>query len=158
MSQADKNTTERQTNLRIERAISLQMEEIIPKMQTFSKSYKLENVKERSPFRNVLNVATDPGSGIEVTKNYIRYQLGRRGANRMWQDTAGGDTTFATALVKKIDALSTDAKQIVSSIATDQDKEPDKDQIQKVHLRLMQLYLGNLARYQAYLAKDGGSN
>lgn len=154
MSQTDKNTTERQTNLRIERAISMQMEEIIPKMQELADSYNLSN--ERSPFRNVLNVATDPGSGIEVTKNYIRYQLGRRGANRMWQDTAGGDTTFATVLVKKIEALSTDAEKIVSSIATDQDKEPDKNQIQKVHLRLMQLYLGNLARYQAYLAKDGG--
>ena len=40
MSQTNKNTTERQTNLKIERAISLQMEEIIPKMQDFSKSYR----------------------------------------------------------------------------------------------------------------------
>ena len=154
MTQTDKNTDERQTNLKIERAISLQMEEIIPKMQELADSYNLSN--ERSPFRNVLNVATDPGSGIEVTKNYIRYQLGRRGANRMWQDTADGDTTFATALVEKIDGLSTDAENIVKSI--DPDNEPNKDQIQKVHLRLMQLYLGNLARYQVYLAKEGGNN
>ncbi|MDE0012271.1 MAG: hypothetical protein OXU36_14065 [Candidatus Poribacteria bacterium] len=158
MSQTHKNTIERQTNLKIERAISLQMEEIIPKMQDFSKSYRIANVKEKSPFRNVLNVATDPGSGIEVTKNYIRYQLGRRGANRMWQETAGGDTTFATALVEKIDALSTDAEKILKSVAQDSDKEPDKTQIQKVHLRLMQLYLGNLARYQAYLANERDNN
>ena len=156
MNQTDKNTTERQTNLKIERAISLQMEEIIPQMQTLAKSYNISN--ERAPFRNVLNVATDPGSGIEVTKNYIRYQLGRRGANRMWQDTAGGDTTFATALVKKIEALSTDAEKILKSVATDPEKEPDKNQIQEVHLRLMQLYLGNLARYQSYLAKERGNN
>ena len=156
MTQTDKNTDERQTNLKIERAISLQMEEIIPKMQALSKSYKLARVKEKSPFRNVLNVATDPGSGIEVTKNYIRYQLGRRGANRMWQDTADGDTTFATALVEKIEELSTDAENIVKSI--DSNNPPNKDQIQKVHLRLMQLYLGNLARYQAYLAKEEGNN
>ena len=156
MNQKDKNTTERQTNLRIERAISKQLEEIIPKMRKFADSYNLSN--ERSPFRNVLNVATDPGSGIEVTKNYIRYQLGRRGANRMWQDTADGDTTFATALVEKIKELSTDAENIVRSVATAPDKEPNKDQIQEVHLRLMQLYLGNLARYQAYLAKKEGSN
>ena len=154
MNQTDKNTDERQTNLKIERAISLQMEEIIPKMQELADSYNLSN--ERSPFRNVLNVATDPGSGIEVTKNYIRYQLGRRGANRMWQDTADGDTTFATALVEKIEELSTDAENIVKSI--DPDNEPNKDQIQKVHLRLMLLYLGNLARYQVYLAKEGGNN
>ncbi|MCE2401147.1 hypothetical protein J4G08_09700 [Candidatus Poribacteria bacterium] len=154
MNQTDKNTDERQTNLKIERAISLQMEEIIPKMQELADSYNLSN--ERSPFRNVLNVATDPGSGIEVTKNYIRYQLGRRGANRMWQDTADGDTTFATALVEKIEELSTDAENIVKSI--DSNNPPNKDQIQKVHLRLMQLYLGNLARYQVYLAKEGGNN
>lgn len=156
MSQTDKNTTERQTNLKIEREIGLQMEEIIPNMQEFADSYNLSN--ERSPFRNVLNVATDPGSGIEVTKNYIRYQLGRRGANRMWQDTAGGDTTFATALVEKIDALATDAETILKSVATDPEKELDEKQIQKVHLKLMQLYLGNLARYQAYLANEGGNN
>lgn len=156
MNQTDKNTTERQTNLKIERKISKKMEKIIPKMQELADSYNLSN--ERSPFRNVLNVATDPGSGIEVTKNYIRYQLGRRGANRMWQDTAGGDTTFATALVKKIEELSTDAENIVRSVATDPDNEPNKDQIQEVHLRLMQLYLGNLARYQAYLANEGGRN
>lgn len=152
----DNNTTERQTNLRIERAISIQLEEIIPRMRKFADSYNLSN--ERSPFRNVLNVATDPGSGIEVTKNYIRYQLGRRGANRLWQDTAGGDTTFATALVEKIEALSTDAEKILKSVAEDSNKEPDKTQIQKVHIRLMQLYLGNLARYQAYLAKERGNN
>ena len=76
----------------------------------------------------------------------------------MWQETAGGDTTFATALVKKIDALSTDAEKILKSVAQDSNKEPDKIQIQKVHLRLMQLYLGNLARYQAYLANERGNN
>ena len=154
MNEKEKDTTERQTNLKIEHEISLQMEKIIPRMQTLANSYNISN--ERAPFRNVLNVATDPGSGIEVTKNYIRYQLGRRGANRMWQDTAGGDTTFATALVEKIEGLSTDAKKILKSVATDPKKEPDKDQIQKVHLRLMQLYLGNLARYQAYLANKRG--
>lgn len=130
------------------------MEEIIPQMQELADSYNLSS-NERSPFRNVLNVATDPGSGIEVTKNYIRYQLGRRESNRMWQDTASGDTTFATALVEKIDALATDAETILKSVATDPKKEPDEKQIQKVHLRLMQLYLGNLARYQTYLANEG---
>lgn len=156
MKQTDKDTTERQSNLKIERSISLQMENIIPKMQKLAKSYNLRN--ERSPFRNVLNVATDPGSGIEVTINYIRYQLGRSGANRMWSDTAGGDTTFAAALVKEIQELASDAETIVKSIADDSDADPDKTQVHKVHLRLMQLYLGNLARYQAYLANEGGNN
>ncbi len=158
MNEKEKDTNGRQTNLKIECAISQQMEEIIPQMRKFADRYKLERVIEKSPFRNVLNVAIDTGSGIEVTINYIRYQLGRKGANRMWQDTADGDTTFATALVEKIEGLSTDAKKILKSVATDPEKEPDKDQIQKVHLKLMQLYLGNLARYQAYLANEGGNN
>lgn len=157
MSQTDKDTTERQNNLKIEREVSLQMENIIPKMQELVKSYKLYD--ERSPFRNVLNVATDPGSGIEVTKNYIRYQLGRRGANEMWKYTTNdGDTKFAVALVKEIEALSKNAENIVKKIGVDLNSDTGKSQIQKVHLRLLQLYLGNLARYQAYLANEGRNN
>lgn len=158
MSQTDKDTTDRQTNLKLEQEISKQMENIIPKMQKLSKSYNLESVKEKSPFRNVLNVATDPGSGIEVTKNYIRYQLGRSGANRMWSDKGNGKTTFAVALVEEIESLAKHAKGIVITVGEDPDSESGKAQIQKVHLRLMQLYLGNLSRYQTYLAKVGGNN
>lgn len=156
MSETGKDTTERQNNLKIEREISKQMEKIIPKMQKMAKTYNLRN--ERSPFRNVLNVATDPGSGIEVTKNYIRYQLGRSGANRMWSDTAGGETTFAVALVEEIESLVTDAAGIIQTIGEDSNTDLGKDRIQEVHLRLMQLYLGNLARYQVFLANEGGNN
>ena len=156
MSQAEQGIAEKQKNLRMEREISLQMEKLIPKMQKLAESYNLRN--ERSPFRNVLNVATDPGSGIEVTKNYIRYQLGRSGSNRMWSDTAGGDVSFAVALVKEIEALSKDAEGIVQSIGEDPNTDLGKDQIQRVHLRLMQLYLGNLARYQVFLANERRHN
>lgn len=153
MSQTESGTAEKQKNLRIEREISLQMEKLIPKMQELAKSYNLRN--ERSPFRNVLNVATDPGSGIEVTKNYIRYQLGRSGANRMWSDTAGGGISFAVALVQEIEALGKDAEGIIQIIGEDPNTDSGKDRIQQVHLRLMQLYLGNLARYQVFLANEG---
>ena len=156
MSQTGQGTAEKQKNLRMEREISLQMEKLIPKMQKMAESYNLRN--ERSPFRNVLNVATDPGSGIEVTKNYIRYQLGRSGANRMWSDTAGGDVSFAVALVKEIEALGKDAEGIVQSIGEDPNTDLGKDRIQRVHLRLMQLYLGNLARYQVFLANERRHN
>ena len=148
MSQTEQITTEKQKNLKIDQKIGLQMETLIPKMQEFADSYDLADVREKSPFRNVLNVATESGSGIEVTKNYIRYQLGRSGANRMWSSTAGRDDSFAVALVKEIDKLGKDAEDIV--------KEIDKDRTQQVHLRLMQLYLGNLARYQAFLANEKG--
>lgn len=161
MSQTGQVTTEKQKSLKIDQKIGLQMETLIPKMQEFADSYDLDDVREKSPFRNVLNVATESGSGVEVTKNYIRYQLGRSGANRMWSNTARRDESFAVALVKEIDALGKDAEDIVKKIDKideDPNKAVDKDRIQQVHLRLMQLYLGNLARYQAYLANERGNN
>ena len=154
MSQTEQ-ITEKQKNLKIDQKIGLQMETLIPKMQEFADNYELAGVREKSPFRNVLNVATESGSGVEVTKNYIRYQLGRSGANRMWSNTAGGDESFAVALVQEIDALGKDAEDIVKKTDEDPNKDADKDRIQQVHLRLMQLYLGNLARYQAFLANEG---
>ena len=153
MSQTEQ-VTEKQKILMMERKIGLQMEKLIPKMQEMARGYNLRN--EKSPFRNVLNVATEPGSGIEVTKNYIRYQLGRSGSNRMWSDTSGGDKNFAVALVDEIDALSKNAEEIVKTMGEDPNKESGKDRLQQVHLRLMQLYLGNLARYQVFLANEEG--
>lgn len=151
MSQTEQVTPETQRNLEINRKIGLQMEKLIPKMQAFADCYDLAG--EKSPFRNVLNVATESGSGIEVTKNYIRYQLGRSGSNRMWRDTGNRDKSFAVALVKEIAALADDANDIVQSIGENPESDSGKERIQQVHLRLMQLYLGNLARYQASLAK-----
>ena len=156
MSQTEQGTTEKQKNLKIDKKIGKRMEILIPKMQKFADRYNL--AREKSPFRNVLNVATESGSGIEVTKNYIRYQLGRRGANQMWRDRGSGDESFAVALVLEIEALAEDAKVIVQSIKEDPKSDIGKDLIQRVHFRLMQLYLGNLARYQAFLANEKGGN
>ena len=156
MSQTEQVTTEKQRNLKIDQKIGKRMEILLPKMQEFADGYNLAS--EKSPFRNVLNVATESGSGIEVTKNYIRYQLGRSGSNRMWRDTGNGDKSFAVALVEEIEALANDATEIVQSIKKEAESETDKEEIQRVHLRLMQLYLGNLARYQAFLANERGNN
>ena len=158
MSKTEQVITEKQENLKIDQKIGKQMETLIPKMLEFADSYDLADVREKSPFRNVLNVATESGSGVEVTKNYIRYQLGRSGANRMWSETAGRDESFAVALVKEIDALGKDAEDIVKKISEDPNQDTDKDRSQRVHFRLMQLYLGNLARYQAFLANERGNN
>ena len=156
MSQT-RQISEQQKILLMEQRIGLEMETIIPDMQEMADNYKLGDVSERSPFRNVLDVATDPGSGIEVTKNFIRYQLGRRGANRMWGNTFDGKN-FAVALVSEIDALREVAKTIVDKMKKRLKTELDDLWLQRVHRRLMQLYLGNLVRYQAYLSKDKGKN
>lgn len=142
---------DQQKILLMEREISLRMEQLIPEMQQMAEGYDLRN--ERSPFRNVLNVATEPGSGIEVTKNFIRYQLGRSEANRMWSKTSGGKN-FAVALVDEIDRLSKAAESVVKTMGEDVNTESGKRRLQEVHCRLMQLYLGNLARYQVFLANE----
>ena len=146
---------DRQKILMMEKKIGLEMETLIPDMQKMADNYELGKVEERSPFRNVLDVATDPASGIEVTKNFIRYQLGRRGANRMWSHTSNGEN-FAVALVGEIDALQKVSKTIVEKMNKCLQTSLDDSWLQRVHYRLMQLYLGNLVRYQAYLSKDKG--
>ena len=154
MSQTEQ-VPNQQKILLMEREIGLQMENLIPEMQNMARNYDLRN--ERSPFRNVLDVATDPGSGIEVTKNFIRYQLGRSGANRIWGNTFDGKN-FAVALVDKIDALREVSKTIVEKMNIRLKTELDDTWLQSVHQRLMQLYLGNLVRYQVFLANEKGDN
>ena len=139
--------------LAMEREIGLQMEELIPEMQKMAENYDLRN--ERAPFRNVLDVATDPASSIEVTKNFIRYQLGRSGANRIWSGTFEGKN-FAVALVEKIDDLRDVSETIVENMGKRLDTELEDSWSQRVHKRLMQLYLGNLVRYQVFLANETG--
>ena len=142
---------EQQRILLMDQEIGQHMEKLIPEMQKMARNYDLRN--ERSPFRNVLDVATDPGSGIEVTKNFIRYQLGRSGANRIWSNTFDGKN-FAVALVDKIDALREVSKNIVEKMNKHLKTDLDDAWLQRVHQRLMQLYLGNLVRYQVFLANE----
>lgn len=154
MSQTEQALTNRQKNLLIDRKINLQMEVLIPKMQKVAESYKLGKY-EHSQFRNVLNVATESGSGIEVTKNYIRYQLGRKESGDIWRAVANGDKKpFAVALVEKIEALNQNAENVVKSMGEDMNTDSGKESLQQAHLRLMRLYLGNLARYQVFLARE----
>ena len=143
------------TTVLMEKEIGLRMEVLIPKMQKMAKDYNLR--AERSPFRNVLNVATDAAGGIEVTQNFIRYQLGRSGANRIWSSTVGGKK-FAVALVEAIEGLRDEAKVVVERMNEHLDTKLDDAWLQRVHVRLMQLYLGNLVRYQRFLANEGGRN
>ena len=142
-----------QTILLMEQEIGSEMETLIPEMQRMARNYNLRD--ERSPFRNVLDVATDPASSIEVTKNFIRYQLGRSGANRIWSGTFEGKN-FAIALVEKIDNLRDVSKTIVENMGKRLDTELEDSWSQRVHKRLMQLYLGNLVRYQVFLANETG--
>ena len=150
MSEKEKDLNQR-TILKIEKAIRSQMEELIPSMQQMVKDHKLAG--DRSPFRNVLNVAVDPASDVEVTKNYILYQLGRgqrHGGDREspWRKTGTDGKKFGLILVDTITDLNENAERVVKCIGGN--PETDQELVDHVHRRLMQLYLGNLVRYQVY--------
>ena len=152
MSQTGQNV-DQQTLLKMEKAIRLQMETLIPSMQKMAKDHKLAG--DKSPFRNVLNVAVDPASDVEVTKNYILYQLGRgqSGRDRLspWRKWDKKKNMFGLILVDTITGLNENAEQVVKSIGVNLDTDLGKDLTHQAHRRLMQLYLGNLVRYQVYL-------
>ena len=143
--------------LKMEKAIRSQMEMLIPEMQKMADDYNLAG--ERSQFRNVLNVAVDPTSDVEITKNFVLYQLGRgkksaREQESPWRKTRKTGTDkkkFGLALVDAIKNLAVNAKQVVEDMGEDLNTESGKYYLQLAHCRLMQLYLGNLVRYQVYL-------
>ena len=147
MSQTEQ-ITDQQTILKMEKAISLQMEILIPEMRKMADNYNIAG--DKSPYRNVLNVAVDPASDVQVTLNFIRYQLGRD-SKSPWRKTVKGGKKFGLVLVDVISGLSNDAKEIVIKIGENTETEQGKQRIQEVHRRLMQLYLGNLVRYQVYV-------
>ncbi|RKU14636.1 hypothetical protein C6503_14985 [Candidatus Poribacteria bacterium] len=145
MSQTEKDI-DQQTNLKMEKAIRSQMETLIPEMQKMADNYNIAG--DKSPYRNVLNVAVDPASDVEVTKNFILYQLGRD-QRSPWRNTDNEGEKLGLALVDAIKKLDNNAKLVVKNIG--RNPETDKELVQQAHRRLMQLYLGNLVRYQVYL-------
>jgi hypothetical protein len=74
-----------QLELRIEREISNQMDAIIEKVNRIAKKFSIAKQDKKSPFKNVLAVATDSSSSLEVIKNYIRYQIGRKDSSPIWK-------------------------------------------------------------------------
>ena len=147
MSQTEQ-VSKQQEILEIEKAIRLRMEKLIPNMRKMADNYNIAG--DKSPYRNVLNVAVDPASDIEVTQNFIRYQLGRD-QKSPWRKTTKGGRKFGLVLVDVISELGNDANEIVEGIGENLETEQGKERKQEVHRRLMQLYLGNLVRYQVFV-------
>ena len=160
MSQIEQDINQQEI-LKMEKAIRSQMEVLIPKMREMADDYNLAG--ERSPFRNVLNVAVDPTSDVEITKNYILYQLGRgqrqgQDNESPWRKTGKGNKKFGLALVDTINGLDQNSKQVVENMGEDPNTDSGKRLLQLAHRRLMQLYLGNLIRYQVYLTFEKGDS
>ncbi|MBE9055745.1 hypothetical protein [Sphaerospermopsis sp. LEGE 08334] len=117
---------EQQVTLRINQELSKQLDDVITKMQEMAKNFDIKQVKERSPLKNVLTTATDPTSSIEVIKNYIRYQVGRKDASKIWKLEKienGKKEIFAHAVINQIDGLISNINNIFQSIKSSIDKE-----------------------------------
>lgn len=117
---------EEQLILRIDQEFRNQMDDVITKMQTLAQKFDIKQVKERSPFKNVLTVATDPTSSLEVIKNYIRYQAGRKDSSRVWKiekTENGKKQVFADAVVQQLNELLGNFQNIFNSINDSLDQE-----------------------------------
>ena len=155
---------EEQLTLRIERELSYQMDEIIDKMQKMANKFVIDKADKKSPFKNVLSVATETSSSLEVIKSYIRYQVGRKESSPVWKISEEQEL-FATAVVEQINSLLKDAKHILqrvkealppdSSLHLYLEEAQKQERLQKeLHLKLTQLYLGYLAREHTALVGE----
>ncbi|MEH1850836.1 MAG: hypothetical protein V7L11_03900 [Nostoc sp.] len=117
---------EEQLALRINQELSKQLDDVIIKMQQIAQEFAIKQVKERSPLKNVLTTATDPMSSIEVIKNYIRYQVGRKDASKIWKLEKienGKKEIFANAVITQINDLTANIESIFNAINSSIDKE-----------------------------------
>ncbi|MFB2816489.1 hypothetical protein [Umezakia ovalisporum] len=117
---------EEQLALRINQELSKQLDDLIVKMQEVTSTFQINQVRERSPLKNVLTTATDPTSSLEVIKNYIRYQVGRKDASKIWKLEKienGKKQIFANAVIEQINDLITNIEKIFNNINTSIDKE-----------------------------------
>ena len=140
--------------LKIEKEISKHLDAIIPDLRQLAKDFSIAQKDKKSPFRNVLSVATEAGSSIEVIKTYIRYQIGRKESSPIWK-TKVNEKYFANAVVEKIDSLLENAQKIIDEIKNSQesslaeylvDTTLEKNKVKDIHMLLTQLFLGYLAR------------
>lgn len=115
-----------QLQLRIDKEFRQQLDGMITEMQEIACKFKIQQVQEKSPFRNVLSAATEPMSSIEAIKVFIRYQVGRKESSKVWKLTItedGEKQFFADAVVRKIAGLEKTCETIFQSIQSDLAKE-----------------------------------
>jgi len=171
-----------QLSLRIDQGISYQLDDIVGKVERIAKKFDIQKVKEKSPIKNVVAAATEPITSLEVIKNFIRYQVGRKNASEIWklkvEENENKIKLFTDAIVGDLDSLATNCKRIIDAIEKDISKnlaanglaDIEKERlnnlqeylqsnksavIRSLHLRLARLYLGYLSREHTALVKKG---
>lgn len=128
--------------LQINQAIDGQMNEILEKMtKAMGKPGAFPSGLQNSQMQNLLGVTRETGS-VEVVKNYIRYQIGRQ--QKTWGFHGPDKVTFGEQIITDLDELRGRAVTIVKDVGG------QPEDINRVWMRLTQLYLGNLNRYFRY--------
>lgn len=107
--------------------------------------------------RNVINVANECRSA-PVVVNFIRYQLGRVPQGKPWQYNGFGLQVVGDIEGKLWDAADEAVKKAflqAAQIGLTLDETKRADMVQKIHRRLVPLYLGYLGRAFAFVDKTG---
>jgi hypothetical protein len=154
-----------QLEFRIQKAMGEQIDDIIDRINTIAGKFSIGNEDKKSPFRNVLSNAVSPSASIASIKLFIQCQIGKSGASPIWSKRIGNEL-FATALVLQIEQLIEDANTIVKYIRKSIPKNNplnnyvdnannQKELTKEIHLKLVQLYLGYLARKHTALVGEG---
>jgi len=142
-------TQETYLRLKIDKLIAKRKGEIITNIRNLAENYRIGEIVERSPLRNVMAVATAAGADPEEVANFILYQLGRSTRNEIWTrppDDKESHRYFAEELVRRIEQLARTADDI-----TEEAGRSSKANREQIHLELIRLYLGYLGRYHTYL-------
>jgi hypothetical protein len=164
MSQHDPQTLRRE--LLIEEGINQQMDALVRLANQNAALLERNPRMEESQLRNLLSVSIESRS-VEVVLNYIRYQIGR--SSNAW---GSGQKDFGHVVIRTITGKLFDL--VIQALKAAQIELPQNDNstpageaayrlqllelpvVQKVNIRLVQLYLGYLQRafYYGNKTKD----
>jgi hypothetical protein len=156
--------------LRIDRELRYRTDGVLERLGKLAKAFDIghQDNSKRSPLRNILLVASDPTASLSTIKTYMRYQAARdirilrvKSNNPVYQGQR-----FVDAIIAELDGLETEAKEVFRAIQTSlsethpllayfQTPEHERD-VQDLHLRFIQLYLGSLVREHTALVEEAG--
>ncbi|KPV54142.1 hypothetical protein SE17_05525 [Kouleothrix aurantiaca] len=150
MTELDPITLRRELMLR--NAIEARLDRLVSLATSAALKLSPRTQMEESQLRNLLNAALESRS-VEVTTNFIRYQIARK--ERDWDTSLNG---FGHTIIQHIvKSLKTTADDIVSDLgndSTDADRAWFQSKNSDIHVRLMHLYLGYVNRVFYFYKKS----
>lgn len=147
-----------QVALAVQHAIGKVADELVRRAEEEVADFSGTKGTAKSPLRNVLAVATAPGSSKKVVQNFILYQAGRaQSGSEFWGLRGKKHGTVAEALVAQIDELD----KLVDQVAEEACRllkdtyALTQDEKRSLQMRLIQLFIGYLVRIQVAKGAKG---